>query len=398
MNIPIPLHPDLLRRWQAQEELLGRPNEPDPRWDNGWYERFRHPVLTRDHVPMSWRYDLNPETNPLALERLGVNAVFNSGAIELDGDICLLARIEGNDRKSFFGLAKSSSGLEGFRFVDGPIVMPETEDPDVNVYDMRLVRHEDGQIYGLFCTERKDPSAPPEDTASAIARCGLARTRNLIDWERLPDLRTPSPQQRNVVLHPEFVSGQYAFYTRPQDGFIDTGRGGGIGWGFSAGIDPAVIDAEAILHPRVYHTPYELKNGQGPAPIKTPAGWLHLAHGVRACASGLRYVLYVFLTDLNDPSRVLRVPSGHFLAADFEERVGDLVNVAFCNGMVVRADGTVLIYYASCDTVLHVARTSLERLLDYALNTPEDPGTTAACVRQRRELWLKNEAFAKLDS
>ncbi|MCC5841030.1 MAG: glycosidase [Opitutales bacterium] len=388
------LHPATTRRLAAQAALLDRPNAPDPRWDNGWFERFVHPVLTKDHVPLSWRYDLNPATNPLAMERLGVNAVFNSGAIELDGAVHLVARVEGNDRKSFFGLARSENGIDRFRFVGGPIVLPETADPDINVYDMRLVRHEDGWIYGLFCTERKDPSAPPGDTSSATAQCGVVRTRDLATWERLPDFRSPSPQQRNVVLHPEFIHGQYGFYTRPQDGFIDTGKGGGIGWGLSASMKPAEVKEETIIHPRAYHTVYEVKNGQGPAPVKTPAGWLHLAHGVRACASGLRYVLYVFLTDLADPSKLLRVPSGFFLAADFQERVGDLVNVAFCNGVVARADGTVLIYYASCDTTLHVARTSLDQLVDYALNTPEDPLRTGLCAAQRHSLWQRNEAFA----
>ncbi len=387
------LHPALARRQAAQEELLSRRNEVDPRWDNGWYERFRHPVLTREHVPLSWRYDMDPGSNPLALERLGVNAVFNAGAIEIDGEVFLMARIEGNDRKSFFGLASSRTGVDDFRFLDGPIVLPETDEPDTNVYDMRLVKHEDGNVYGLFCTERKDPASPPGDTSSAVAQCGIARSSDLIHWERLPDFRSPSPQQRNVVLHPEFVGGKYAFYTRPQDGFIDTGKGGGIGWGLSDSMNPACVTSERIIHQRAYHTPYEVKNGQGAPPIKTPVGWLHVAHGVRACASGLRYILYVLLTDLRDPSKLLRAPSGHFLAADYEERVGDLVNVAFCNGMVSRADGTVLIYYASCDTVLHVARTSVERLVDYALNTPEDPGRTALCVEQRRALWEKNSRY-----
>ena len=390
MNTEPDIHPSLARRQAWQDELLRRPNEPLPSWDNGWYERFRRPVLTRDHVPLSWRYDFDLECNPRGLERLGVNAVFNAGAIEIDGEIFLVARIEGNDRKSFFGLASSRSGVDGFRFLDGPMVIPETADPDINVYDMRLVKHEDGNIYGIFCTERKDPKAPPGDTSSAVAQCGIVKTRDLLHWERLPDFQSPSPQQRNVVLHPEFVRGQYGFYTRPQDGFIDAGSGGGIGWGLSASMDPARVGQETIIHRRAYHTPYESKNGQGPPPIKTPAGWLHVAHGVRSCASGLRYVLYVLLTDLHDPSKLLRAPSGHFLAADGAERVGDLVNVAFCNGMVARPDGTVLIYYASCDTVLHVARTSVDTLVDYALNTPEDPGRTALCVAQRRDLWVKN--------
>lgn len=389
------LHPDIVRRLAQQNALLHRLNQPDPRWDNGWFTRFVNPVLTKDHVPISWRYDLNPATNPLAMERLGINAVFNAGAIEHEGAVYLVARVEGNDRKSFFALARSPSGIDRFEFVGGPLVIPETDDPDINVYDMRLVRHEDGWIYGLFCTERKDPAAPPADTSSATAQCGIVRTRDLRTWERLPDFQSPSPQQRNVVLHPEFVDGQYAFYTRPQDGFIDTGKGGGIGWGLSPSMNPAKVDSESILHPRAYHTVYEVKNGQGPAPIKTEAGWIHIAHGVRACASGLRYVLYAFLTDLKDPAKVLRVPSGFFLAPDFEERVGDLVNVAFSNGVVVRDDGTVLIYYASCDTVLHVAQTTVGRLVDYVLHTPEDPLRTGLCARQRHELWERNEAYLR---
>lgn len=376
-----------------QEALLSRANPVDESWYNGVFERYCHPILTRDHVPVSWRFDLDQRTNPHALERLAVNAVFNAGAIEMDGDYYLMARIEGADRKSFFGLAKSDCGTEGFRFVDGPILIPETEDPDINVYDMRLVRHEDGWIYGLFCTERKDPGAPAGDTSAAVAQGGIARTRDLLNWERLPDFQSPSAQQRNVVLHPEFVDNQYAFYTRPQDGFIDTGKGGGIGWGLSASMKPAVVEYESILHSRAYHTVYELKNGQGPAPIRTPEGWLHIAHGVRACASGLRYVLYCFLTDLKRPDRVIRVPSGFLLAADGVERVGDLLNVIFCNGVIAREDGSVYIYYASCDTILHVATTSMERLLDYVLNTPEDPMSTAECVRQRRGLWQKNRDF-----
>lgn len=388
-----PIHPDIQHRLQRQEALYQRPNQVDPRWDNGWFERFTDPVLSKHHVPLSWRYDFNPRTNPFGMERLGVGAVFNAGAIELDGEVYLMARVEGNDRKSFFALAKSRSGVDHFRFIDGPVVIPETADPDINVYDMRLVKHEDGWIYGLFCTERKDPSAPPQDTSSAVAQCGIVRTRDLSTWERLPDFQSPSPQQRNVVLHPEFIDGCYAFYTRPQDGFIDTGKGGGIGWGLSQSMNPARVEHEAIIHSRAYHTVYEVKNGQGPAPIKTSAGWLHIAHGVRNCASGLRYILYLFLTDLKDPSRLLRVPSGFFIAADMEERVGDLVNVAFCNGAVARPDGTVLIYYASCDTQLHVARTTIDRLVDYALNTPEDPLRTGLCASQRHQLWQSNQAF-----
>jgi 4-O-beta-D-mannosyl-D-glucose phosphorylase len=380
-----------LKVWQ--EQLLSQKNEVHPTWYNGLFERYVNPVLTKHHTPLEWRYDMNPETNPYGMERLGINAVFNSGAIEHEGDIYLMARVEGNDRKSFFGLAKSKNGIDNFRFVDGPIVIPNTEDPDVNVYDMRLVKHEDGWIYGIFCSERKDPDAPAGDTSSATAQGGIVRSKDLINWERLPDFKSPSPQQRNVALHPEFVDGKYAFYTRPQDGFIDTGSGGGIGWGLSESMNPAVIKEEKIMHSKAYHTIYESKNGQGPAPIKTDKGWLHVAHGVRNCASGLRYVLYAFLSDLEDPSKVTKVPSGFLISADDGERVGDLVNVAFSNGMVAREDGTLLIYYATCDTVQRVAKTTVDKLLDYVLNTPEDPMTTGGCVQQRRELWERNKAF-----
>ncbi len=385
------IHPAIVERLRIQEELLSRVNESDPRWDNGWFERFQNPVLTKNHVPISWRYDFDRTANPFGMERLGVGAVFNAGSIELNGDIYLMARIEGTDRKSFFGLAKSRTGIDGFRFVGGPVVLPETDEPDINVYDMRLTRHEDGWIYGLFCTERRDPNRPPGDTSAAVAQCGIVRTKDLETWERLRDFQSPSPQQRNVVLHPEFVNGKYAFYTRPQDGFIDTGKGGGIGWGLSDSMNPAMVASETIIHSRAYHTVYEVKNGQGPSPIRSAAGWLNLAHGVRSCASGLRYVLYVFLTALDDPSRLVRVPSGFFLAADFGERVGDLVNIVFSNGWVLRKDGSVLIYYAAGDTTLHVALTTLDRLVDYTLHTPEDPLRTGLCARQRHELWEKNQ-------
>ena len=374
----------------AHEALIARPNAPDEGWSNGVFERYRHPVLTAAHAPIFWRYDLSPATNPSLMERLGINAVLNPGAIELDGKILLVARVEGYDRKSFFAVAESASGVDGFRFWDEPVTMPETDDPDTNVYDMRLVRHEDGWIYGLFCTERKDPRAPAGDLSSAVAQAGIARTRDLKIWERLPDLRTRSPQQRNVVLHPELVDGQYAFYTRPQDDFIQAGSGGGIGWGLSRSIDPAVIEAETVIEPRAYHTIKESKNGEGPAPLKTAQGWLHLAHGVRNTAAGLRYVLYVYLSDLAEPWRVTRRPGGYFLAPEGEERVGDVSNVAFCNGWVRRADGRVLIYYASSDTRVHVAETSVDRLLDYALNTPEDGLRSAASVAQRIALIRRN--------
>ncbi|MBK9711968.1 MAG: glycosidase [Kouleothrix sp.] len=374
----------------AHEALIARPNAPDEGWSNGVFERYRHPVLTAAHAPIFWRYDLSPASNPYLMERLGINGVLNPGAIELDGKILLVARVEGYDRKSFFAVAESASGVGGFRFWDEPVTMPETDDPDTNVYDMRLVRHEDGWIYGLFCTERKDPRAAAGDLSSAVAQAGIARTRDLKTWERLPDLRTRSPQQRNVVLHPELVDGQYAFYTRPQDDFIQAGSGGGIGWGLSRSIAPAVIEAETVIEPRAYHTIKETKNGEGPAPLKTAQGWLHMAHGVRNTAAGLRYVLYVYLSDLAEPWRVTRRPGGYFLAPEGEERVGDVSNVAFCNGWVRRADGQVLIYYASSDTRVHVAVTSVDRLLDYALNTPEDGLRSAASVAQRIALIRRN--------
>jgi 4-O-beta-D-mannosyl-D-glucose phosphorylase len=377
---------------RAQRALIERPNQIDPDWDNGLFERWLHPVVTAAHVPLEWRYDFNPQTNPFFMERLGMNAAFNPGAIELDGKILLVVRAEGCDRKSFFAVAESETGVDGFRFWDEPLVMPETEEPDTNVYDMRLVKHEDGWIYGLFCSERKDRSAPPGDTSAAEAQGGLARTHDLRAWERLPDLKTPSPQQRNVVLHPEFVDGQYGFYTRPMDNFLEA-TGGGIGWGLSPSMDPAVIAQETVFEPRVYHTIKEGKNGQGPAPIKTEAGWLHIAHGVRANAAGLRYVLYAFLSDLREPWRITHRPSGYLLAPQGEERVGDVSDVVFCNGVVAKADGRVFIYYASSDTRCHVATTSVEKLVDYCLHTPEDPLRSAACVEQRIELIRRNRAI-----
>ena len=350
-------------------------------------------MITPAHVPLEWRYDLNPQTNPFLLERLGINATFNAGAIELDGRIALCVRVEGWDRKSFFAIAESPNGIDHFRFHDEPCVIPETSDPDTNVYDMRLTRHEDGWIYGIFCTERRDPSAPESDQSSAVAQCGVVRTKDLKSWERLPDIRTPSAQQRNVVLHPEFVSGKYALYTRPQDGFIDTGSGAGIGWALCDSMENAVTGPESIIDRRVYHTISELKNGQGPTPIKTSAGWLHLAHGVRNTAAGLRYVLYLFLTDLADPTRIIAKPGGYFIAPEGEERVGDVSNVVFSNGWVARPDGTVFIYYASSDTRLHVATSTIERLLDYVRNTPADGLRSAECVRQRLELIRRNRAL-----
>ena len=339
--------------FEEYESLVSQPNEPVPH-TNGVIQRWKRPVLTAGHAPVFWRYDLDRAANPLLMERLGVNSVFNPGALELDGSFCLVARVEGSDRKSFFAVAESATGVDGFRFRPLPVVMPELEAPDVNVYDMRLVRHEDGNIYGLFCTERKDPAAAPGDLSSAVAQCGIARTRDLEKWERLADLKTRSPQQRNVVLHPEFVGGKYAFYTRPQDGFIQAGSGGGIGWGLSASIENAEIDEEVIVQDRKYHTITEVKNGLGPAPIKTPKGWLQLAHGVRGTASGLRYVVYAFMTALDQPWRLIYEPGGYLLAPEGEEYIGDVMDVVFSCGWIER-DGDLYIYYGSSDTRCHVA-------------------------------------------
>jgi 4-O-beta-D-mannosyl-D-glucose phosphorylase len=382
------------RLLREQERLLKRKNRA-ARGSNGVVQRYIHPVVTADHVPVTWRYDLDYTTNPYLMERIGVNAAFNPGAIEHRGKILLAVRVEGVDRKSFFAIAESPNGIDNFRFRDYPVRLPETDDPDINVYDMRLVKHEDGWIYGLFCTERKDPNVPRTDTSSAIAQCGVARTKDLKTWERLEDIRTGSPQQRNVVLHPEFVGGKYAFYTRPQDGFISTGSGGGIGWGLSETIDHAVIDRETVIDDRVYHTIKEVKNGMGPAPIKTGKGWLQLAHGVRNTAAGLRYVLYLFLTDLQEPDRVLARPGGYFLAPEGEERIGDVSNVVFSSGWVMRRNGEVFIYYASSDTRIHVATTTMDRLLDYVLHSPEDPLRSAAAVEQRVALIDRNLKILK---
>jgi 4-O-beta-D-mannosyl-D-glucose phosphorylase len=384
----------LARLTEDHQKLIRWPNTPDPK-TNGVYTRYLHPVLTAEHTPLFWRYDLSHQTNPYLMERIGVNATFNAGAIEHDGRILVAARVEGVDRKSFFAIAESPNGIDSFRFWDYPIVMPETDDPDINVYDIRLVKHEDGWIYGLFCTERKDPNAPRTDTSSAIAQCGIARTKDLLTWVRLADLETASPQQRNVVLHPEFVQGKYAFYTRPQDGFIDAGSGGGIGWGLSDTIERAVINHETIIDDRAYHTIKEVKNGLGPSPIKTEKGWLQLAHGVRNTAAGLRYVLYLFLSDLQQPDKVLARPAGYFLAPEGAERVGDVSNVVFSNGWVKKANGDVLIYYASSDTRLHVATSTVDRLLDYVLHTPEDGLRTGLSVEQRVALIRRNLELMK---
>jgi 4-O-beta-D-mannosyl-D-glucose phosphorylase len=384
-----------LAQLQSQQQaLLTQPNAIDPTWYNGVYERYLSPVLTDAHVPLTWRFDLNPATNPHLQERLAINAVFNPGAIELNGQVHLVARVEGADRKSFFAVASSPTGIDNFQFAETPAVIGETDDPDINVYDMRLVRHADGWIYGLFCTERKDRNAPAGDTSSAIAQCGIVRTRDLKTWTRLPDLVSRSPQQRNVVLHPEFIDGKYALYTRPQDEFISAGSGGGIGFALTESMERAVIGDEQVVDPRVYHTIKELKNGAGPAPFRTSKGWLHIAHGVRNTAAGLRYVLYAFLCDLNQPQRVIARPGGYFIAPRNEERIGDVSNVVFCNGAVLRDDGTMFIYYASSDTRVHVATTTLDRMLDYVCNTPEDPLRSAECVRQRCELIERNRRLS----
>jgi len=380
--------------FKNQEKLLSQRNRKVSD-GNGIYDRYEFPVVTAAHAPITWRYDLDRRTNPLLLERIAVNATFNAGAILQKGKYLVVARLEGADRKSFFAVAESPNGVDNFRFWEYPILMPETADPDTNVYDMLLVKHEDGWIYGLFCTERKDPNAPAWDTSSAVAQCGIARTRDLKTWERLADLKSKSPQQRNVVLHPEFVDGQYAFYTRPQDDFIQAGKGGGIGWGLSKSIESAVVDDEIIVDSREYHTIQEVKNGLGPAPIKTAKGWLHLAHGVRNTAAGLRYVLYMFLAELERPWVITHKPAGYFIGPKNWERVGDVSNVVFSNGWIEKKNGDVLIYYASSDTRLHVAASSVARLLDYVVSTPADPLRSRACVEQRVALIDRNRAALK---
>lgn len=361
---------------------------------NGIFDRYAYPVLTGAHAPLEWRYDLNPASNPYLMERFGINAAFNAGAMKFNGKYILAVRMEGYDRKSFFAIAESPNGIDNFRFWDYPVNMPETEDPDTNVYDMRLTRHEDGWIYGLFCSERKDPKAAPGDLSSAVAAAGIARTHDLVTWERLPDLVSGS-QQRNVVLHPEFVNGMYALYTRPQDGFIDAGSGGGIGWALVKDITRAVIAPgdEKIINFRHYHTIKEVKNGEGPHPIKTPAGWLHLAHGVRGCAAGLRYVLYLYMTAPDDPSRVIAEPGGYFMAPVDEERLGDVSNVLFSNGWIADDDGTIYIYYASSDTRMHVAVSSVDRLTDYCMNTPADGFRSAASVKTLNSIIDRNREY-----
>lgn len=374
----------------AQHERLLKRRNPKIVNGNGIYDRYTHPVLTAEHAPLIWRYDFNQKTNPYLQERMAINAVFNAGVIEHNGKILVIGRVEGVDRKSFLAVAESSNGIDNFRFWDYPILLPQTDNPDVNVYDVRVVKHEDGWIYGLFCTERKDPKVPAWDTSSAVAQCGIVRTKDFQKWERLPDLKTKSPQQRNVVLHPQFVNGQYALYTRPQDDFIQAGKGGGIGWGLTKSMENAVIEEEVIMDNREYHTIKEVKNGLGPAPIKTDKGWLHLAHGVRNTAAGLRYVLYMFLADLRRPEVITHRPAGYFIAPQGDERVGDVSNVVFSNGWAARKNGTVFIYYASSDTRLHVATSTVDKLLDYVINTPEDPLLSHSCVEQRYKLIRSN--------
>lgn len=385
------LHPQYYVELEKYNRLIQQKNRKSTFY-NGIFDRYENPVLTREHIPLTWKYDLNPETNPYFMERLGVNAVMNSGAIELNGKFYLVARIEGNDRKSFFGVAESDNGIDGFRFWDYPILLPDTCKEETNVYDMRLTKHEDGYIYGVFCSESKDTSV--NDLSAAVAAAGIVRTKDLKNWERLDNLKTlRSPQQRNVVLHPEFVNGKYAFYTRPMDDFIDTGSGGGIGFGLCDDIEHAVIDEEIITSKRVYHTITEAKNGAGAVPIKTEKGWIHIAHGVRNTAAGLRYVLYAFATDLKDPTKVIAEPSGFFLAPLGKERVGDVSNVVFTNGLIARENGDVYLYYASSDTRMHVATTTVDKLLDYVFHTPEDPHRSVECVAQRCDLIRKNLEF-----
>ena len=378
-----------VQRLLAQHEALVTQKNLPKEKGNGVYTCYENPILTAEHAPIFWRYDLNEKTNPFLMERQGVNATFNSGAIYWNENYILVVRVEGVDRKSFFAVAESPNGIDNFRFWDYPITMPETGRPDTNVYDMRLTAHEDGWIYGLFCTERKDLNYP-EDTSAAEAQCGIARTKDLISWERLPDLITYSGQQRNLVLHREFIDGKYGLFTRPQDGFISVGGGGGIGWGLVDDMTRAEVKSEVIVDGKVYHTIKEVKNGQGPAPIKTPEGWLNLAHGVRNTAAGLRYTLYMFMTELERPWVVSHSPAGHFIAPHGEERVGDVSNVAFANGWIVNGKNEIFIYYASSDTRMHVATTTVEKLIDYCKNTPEDGLRSAASVATRNELISAN--------
>ncbi|GGF12174.1 glycoside hydrolase family 130 protein [Flavobacterium limi] len=378
---------------REHQTLIEQKNEPLNIIGNGIYQRYKNPVVTAAHVPLNWRFDFNEETNPFLQERIGMNAAFNAGAIKWNGKYLLAVRVEGIDRKSFFAIAESQNGIDNFKFWEKPCVIPQTEEPDTNVYDMRLVNHEDGWVYGIFCTERKDPKAPKGDTSSAVANAGIVRSKDLVNWERLPDLISNTGQQRNVVLHPEFVNGKYALYTRPQDGFIDVGAGGGIGLGYVDDMANPVVKEEKIIFGKHYHTIYELKNGLGPAPIKTEKGWLHLAHGVRNTAAGLRYTLYMFMTDLNDISKVTHVPAGHFMGPEGIERVGDVSNVLFSNGWIEDEDGTVYVYYASSDTRMHVAVSSVEKLVDYVTNTPADSFISAGSVETIISQIEKNNAI-----
>lgn len=389
-TVKIPIYDALVK---AHRELIEKKNAPIAE-SNGIYTRYANPVVTAAHVPLHWRFDLNAETNPHGQERIGFNAAFNAGATKWNGKYIMCVRVEGVDRKSFFAIAESPNGVDNFAFWDKPVVIPQIEgNPDTNVYDMRLIQHEDGYVYGIFCTERKDPNAPKGDTSSAIANAGIVRTKDLVNWERLPDLISRTGQQRNVVLHPEFVNGKYAVYTRPQDGFIDVGSGGGIGLGFIDKMEnPEVLD-EKIICGKVYHTIYELKNGLGPEPIKTEKGWLHLAHGVRNTAAGLRYTLYMFMTDLNEIDKVIHHPAGYFMAPEGVERVGDVSNVLFGNGWIADEDGTVYIYYASSDTRMHVAVSSVDKLVDYVINAPEDTFTSAGSVQTIIDLVDSNKKF-----
>ncbi|MBO4704562.1 MAG: glycosidase [Spirochaetaceae bacterium] len=391
------IHPSYFAEKAKQDTILNRKNNIDKSFYNGIFSRYEFPVLTRESVPLFWRYDLNAETNPHFMERLGINAVFNAGAIELNGKFYIVARVEGADRKSFFAVAESDSPVDGFRFHDYPVQLPDIKPNETNVYDMRLTKHEDGWIYGVFCSESKDTSS--KDLSAAVAAAGIVRTKDLEHWERLPDLKTlNSPQQRNVVLHPEFVNGKYAFYTRPMDDFIETGSGGGIGFGLCDDITHAVIDEEIITSARKYHTITESKNGAGAVPIKTDKGWIHIAHGVRNTAAGLRYVIYAFATALDDPSKVIAEPGGLLIGPRGWERVGDVSNVVFTNGAIARENGDVFIYYAASDTRLHVASTTIEKLKDYVFNTPADPLRSVKCVEQRCELIKKNLELLRADN
>lgn len=371
------------------ETIIRQPNSPIAEY-NGIYTRYKNPVLTAQHIPLSWKYDFNTTRNPYMMQRIGVNAVFNAGAMKFNGKYILCARVEGWDRKSFFAIAESDTGIDNFTFWDEPIQLPQTNEPDVNVYDMRLTQHDDGFIYGIFCTERKDPNAPQGDTSAAIANAGIVRTKDLKQWERLPDLISNTGQQRNVVLHPHLINGKYVVYTRPQDGFIEVGSGGGIGIGYITDMKNPVVEQEHIIHNKQYHTVYELKNGLGPAPIKTPKGWLHLAHGVRNTAAGLRYVLYMFMTDLKNPDKIIATPGGYFLAPEQDERIGDVSNVVFSNGWIVDDNNTVFIYYASSDTRMHVAVSTVERLVDYCMNTPQDSFKSSDSVQKISTLITNN--------